>query len=165
MTQSRQKKSQNSTWRSTTFLSSSSSVTSKRIASAGCRVSLVSALARVACCFSTGLSHVVDWCAVSALRANGMPFCCSQLHSRPPPVDSGEIPQNPFLLNNLSHSITTASTNALLLLHDIRVCTGTVTRTSEVRPELVLGHFHCEDCYTEQDMTEQQFKYTGAIVL
>ena len=70
-----------------------------------------------------------------------------------------------FFSDHFSRSITTASTNAFLLLHDIRVCTGTVTRTSEVRPELVLGHFSCQDCYTEQDMTEQQFKYTGAIVL
>mmetsp|Transcript_57710 Transcript_57710/g.135451 ORF Transcript_57710/g.135451 Transcript_57710/m.135451 type:complete len:766 (+) Transcript_57710:89-2386(+) len=42
--------------------------------------------------------------------------------------------------------------------------TGTVTRTSEVRPELVLAHFQCTDCYTEQEPTEQQFKYTEPII-
>ena len=42
--------------------------------------------------------------------------------------------------------------------------TGTVTRTSEVRPELMLASFQCSDCYVEQDMTEQQFKYTEPIV-
>ena len=42
--------------------------------------------------------------------------------------------------------------------------TGTVTRTSEVRPELVLGNFSCEVCWTEQDMCEQQFKYTEPVI-
>jgi DNA replication licensing factor MCM6 len=39
---------------------------------------------------------------------------------------------------------------------------GTVTRTSEVRPELIFGNFTCDVCQLEQDMCEQQFKYTGA---
>ena len=26
---------------------------------------------------------------------------------------------------------------------------------------MVQGHFQCQMCYIEQDMTEQQFKYTG----
>ena len=37
---------------------------------------------------------------------------------------------------------------------------GTVTRTSEVRPELVSGTFRCETCQTVQQDVEQQFKYT-----
>lgn len=37
---------------------------------------------------------------------------------------------------------------------------GTVTRTSEVRPELLLGTFSCEMCRTEITGVEQQFKYT-----
>ena len=37
---------------------------------------------------------------------------------------------------------------------------GTVTRTSEVRPELVSGTFTCEACGTEIRDVEQQFKYT-----
>jgi DNA replication licensing factor MCM6 len=39
------------------------------------------------------------------------------------------------------------------------VC-GTVTRTSEVRPELLFGTFMCLDCRTIQKNVEQQFKYT-----
>ncbi|TYJ58147.1 hypothetical protein B9479_001243 [Cryptococcus floricola] len=37
---------------------------------------------------------------------------------------------------------------------------GTVTRTSEVRPELVSGTFTCEVCRTAVYDVEQQFKYT-----
>ncbi|KAF2069856.1 hypothetical protein CYY_008821 [Polysphondylium violaceum] len=38
--------------------------------------------------------------------------------------------------------------------------TGTVTRTSETRPELVIGKFLCLDCGTSSEPTVQQFKYT-----
>lgn len=37
---------------------------------------------------------------------------------------------------------------------------GTVTRTSEVRPELVYGTFVCDECKTVVRDVEQQFKYT-----
>ncbi|OJD16286.1 hypothetical protein AJ78_03537 [Emergomyces pasteurianus Ep9510] len=37
---------------------------------------------------------------------------------------------------------------------------GTVTRTSEVRPELALGTFICESCSTAVEEVEQTFKYT-----
>jgi DNA replicative helicase MCM subunit Mcm2 (Cdc46/Mcm family) len=37
---------------------------------------------------------------------------------------------------------------------------GTVTRTSEVRPELVSGTFTCEGCQASVSHVEQQFKYT-----
>lgn len=38
--------------------------------------------------------------------------------------------------------------------------TGTVTRTSEVRPELFLGSFRCTQCGTTVRNIEQHFKYT-----
>ncbi|EFC35989.1 predicted protein, partial [Naegleria gruberi] len=37
---------------------------------------------------------------------------------------------------------------------------GVVTRSSEVRPELVEGIFHCVECGTVSDPIPQQFKYT-----
>lgn len=37
---------------------------------------------------------------------------------------------------------------------------GTVTRTSEVRPELVFGTFVCFECKGVVRDVEQQFKYT-----
>ena len=37
---------------------------------------------------------------------------------------------------------------------------GTVTRTTEVRPELLNGTFLCKDCNTTIPDIEQQFKYT-----
>jgi DNA replication licensing factor MCM6 len=41
---------------------------------------------------------------------------------------------------------------------------GTVTRTSEVRPELVLGSFTCEECGFIINDVEQQFKYTEPVM-
>ena len=38
--------------------------------------------------------------------------------------------------------------------------TGVVTRTSEVRPELLQGTFKCLDCGTLVKNVEQQFKYS-----
>lgn len=38
--------------------------------------------------------------------------------------------------------------------------TGVVTRTSEVRPELLQGTFRCLDCGGVIKHVEQQFKYT-----
>lgn len=37
---------------------------------------------------------------------------------------------------------------------------GTVTRTSEVRPELLYGTFQCMECGKIARDVEQQFKYT-----
>ncbi|CAN4078542.1 unnamed protein product [Withania somnifera] len=42
--------------------------------------------------------------------------------------------------------------------------TGVITRTSEVRPELLLGTFKCLDCGTVIKNVEQQFKYTEPII-
>jgi DNA replication licensing factor MCM6 len=39
-------------------------------------------------------------------------------------------------------------------------CAGTVTRTSEVRPELFMGCFRCLECGTMIRNVEQQFKFT-----
>lgn len=40
---------------------------------------------------------------------------------------------------------------------------GTVTRTTEVKPELSIGTFRCKMCDTLTDGIEQQFKYTKPI--
>lgn len=37
---------------------------------------------------------------------------------------------------------------------------GTVTRTSEVRPELLIGTFRCDECFGLEKNIEQQFKYS-----
>lgn len=37
---------------------------------------------------------------------------------------------------------------------------GTITRSSEVRPELLFGSFKCADCGQYVNDVEQQFKYT-----
>eukprot|EP00887_Chlorella_sp_A99_P007318 scaffold2.g7318.t1 len=41
---------------------------------------------------------------------------------------------------------------------------GTVTRTTEVRPELFLGAFQCQACKTTVRGVEQQFKYTMPVI-
>lgn len=41
---------------------------------------------------------------------------------------------------------------------------GTVTRTSEVRPELISGTFKCQECGTRIKDVEQQFKYTEPVM-
>jgi DNA replication licensing factor MCM6 len=42
---------------------------------------------------------------------------------------------------------------------------GVVTRTSEVRPELLQGTFKCLDCGNVVKNVEQQFKYTEVVPL
>ena len=41
---------------------------------------------------------------------------------------------------------------------------GTVTRTSEVRPELFLGTFRCLECGTTNAGVEQQYKFTPPVI-
>lgn len=41
---------------------------------------------------------------------------------------------------------------------------GTVTRTSEVRPELYLGTFECMQCHATVADVEQQYKYTQPLI-
>ena len=41
---------------------------------------------------------------------------------------------------------------------------GTVTRTSEVRPELYLGTFECLQCHATVPNVEQQYKYTEPLI-
>ncbi|KAJ3172881.1 MCM DNA helicase complex subunit mcm6 [Geranomyces variabilis] len=45
-------------------------------------------------------------------------------------------------------------------LGHLTAMSGTVTRTSEVRPELLFGTFRCEDCFSIIKDVEQEFKYT-----
>lgn len=40
---------------------------------------------------------------------------------------------------------------------------GTVTRTSEVRPELLFGTFSCQECLAVNENIEQQFKFTQPV--
>ena len=40
---------------------------------------------------------------------------------------------------------------------------GTVTRTTEVKPELSIGTFKCKVCDTYTDGIEQQFKFTKPV--
>lgn len=51
------------------------------------------------------------------------------------------------------------------MVGELWTITGTVTRTSVVRPELVLGVFQCQECL-EVYSVDQQFVYTtvGGVV-
>jgi len=59
--------------------------------------------------------------------------------------------------DSVVHSIRSLKTKKVGQLLTI---TGTVTRTSEVRPELVSGTFRCLECSTIVRNVQQQFKYT-----
>ncbi|KAA8537155.1 hypothetical protein F0562_029619 [Nyssa sinensis] len=63
----------------------------------------------------------------------------------------------PFLKNAL-RELSTAEIGKLVAV------TGVVTRTSEVRPELLQGTFKCLDCGNVIKNVEQQFKYTEPII-
>ena len=41
--------------------------------------------------------------------------------------------------------------------------TGTVTRTTDAKPELILGSFRCKECSNTVNNVEQQFKYTEPV--
>ena len=49
-------------------------------------------------------------------------------------------------------------------LGKLRSFSGTVTRTSEVRPELYLGTFKCMECQTVVPDVAQQFKWTTPLI-
>ena len=40
---------------------------------------------------------------------------------------------------------------------------GTVTRTTDAKPELILGTFRCRECSNYVQNVEQQFKYTEPV--
>ena len=40
---------------------------------------------------------------------------------------------------------------------------GTVTRTTDTKPELIVGTFECQECHAVVRNVEQQFKYTEPV--
>ena len=54
----------------------------------------------------------------------------------------------------------TVRTLRALCVGELCSLAGTVTRTSQVRPELLVGVFRCSDCGTDSDPIPQQFRYT-----
>ncbi|CAG8433373.1 1579_t:CDS:10, partial [Diversispora eburnea] len=60
---------------------------------------------------------------------------------------------------NLPHQNRIRDIKTNKIGHLMSIC-GTVTRTSEVRPELLYGKFICQECKVEVPNVEQQFKYT-----
>ncbi|GMF33781.1 unnamed protein product [Phytophthora fragariaefolia] len=67
--------------------------------------------------------------------------------------------QREFFVNfyNFQHVSQTRSIGELLSF------SGTVTRTSEVRPELLFGAFTCTDCGGDTTGVEQQFRYSEPV--
>jgi DNA replication licensing factor MCM6 len=53
--------------------------------------------------------------------------------------------------------LKTSNLGQLMSIH------GTVTRTTEVRPELLVGGFLCKECNHAVNGVEQQFKYTEPV--
>lgn len=71
-------------------------------------------------------------------------------------------------LTTREFSIAFYNLNAVSTIRDLRTerigtllsVSGTVTRTSEVRPELIYGAFVCQECKTTVKDVEQQFRFT-----
>lgn len=71
-------------------------------------------------------------------------------------------------LTTREFSIAFYNLDAVSTIRDLRTekigtllsVSGTVTRTSEVRPELVYGAFVCQECKTMVKDVEQQFRFT-----
>lgn len=61
---------------------------------------------------------------------------------------------------------TTERLRTLRTEHIGKLCafSGTVTRTSDVRPELFLGTFRCQECGTDVRNVEQFYKFTEPVV-
>jgi DNA replication licensing factor MCM6 len=57
-------------------------------------------------------------------------------------------------------SLTPPLTPPLLSSGRLVAITGTVTRSSEVRPELILGTFTCSKCGAIHELVEQQCQFT-----
>ncbi|KAJ3225759.1 MCM DNA helicase complex subunit mcm6 [Clydaea vesicula] len=75
-------------------------------------------------------------------------------------ISAGEdLPMKEFWVSfyNLAHHTLNIRCNSIGELITIK---GTVTRTSEVRPELLFGSFKCDECGQFIHDVEQQFKYT-----
>ncbi|KAG5500569.1 hypothetical protein JKF63_03664 [Porcisia hertigi] len=64
-----------------------------------------------------------------------------------------------LVFSNVPRCITIRSLRASLV-GQLCAIKGVVTRTSQVRPELLVGVFRCSDCGTESLPIEQQFQYT-----
>ncbi|XQJ28483.1 DNA replication licensing factor MCM6, putative [Leishmania guyanensis] len=64
-----------------------------------------------------------------------------------------------LVFSNVPRCLTIRSLRASLV-GQLCAIRGVVTRTSQVRPELLVGVFRCSDCGTESLPIEQQFHYT-----
>lgn len=88
-----------------------------------------------------------------SMRANGGTSTTASSTSR----DGDRVVQISFYNIPLLQRIRDMRTDKIGKLISI---SGTVTRSSEVRPELYKGSFVCEECRAEVDGVEQVFKYT-----
>ncbi|KAF7684496.1 DNA replication licensing factor MCM6 [Astathelohania contejeani] len=66
-----------------------------------------------------------------------------------------------FFNNPVVHRIRDLKTEKTGSLLTFR---GTVTRTTQVRPELLLGTFECKDCKSIADNVVQEYKYTEPVI-
>lgn len=67
---------------------------------------------------------------------------------------------SPSLVFSYVPKVLTIRTLRASMVSQLSTIRGVVTRTSQVRPELLVGVFRCVDCGTESYPVEQQFQYT-----
>merc|ERR1719262_1259128 len=80
-------------------------------------------------------------------------------------ISQDDVSFEPALLRNVIETKYLMVRNALnaavpQLLGTLITMCGTVTRTTEVKPELLVGSFQCNECMREVSGVEQQFKVT-----
>jgi DNA replication licensing factor MCM6 len=123
----------------------------------------------------TGQSYQYSkWILISNLKSSFLPFLQRALQN----LVRQFVPEYLYLDATSQANTSTALTRDFTIafhslpvvssIRDMRTAqigqliaiSGTVTRTSEVRPELVWGTFVCEECSGRVSEVEQQFKYT-----
>ena len=101
------------------------------------------------------IASLVRWVHARSGRGawgKGRPRMAPTAKARTPP------PPEPAAATTCVHA-SRASTCLTSVPTNYGSFSGTVTRTSEVRPELLSGVFHCELCGTTSSPITQQFKY------
>ena len=114
--------------------------------------------------FDEDLSEIVeeDYYHVYPLLVEALKFVIKQKHYQFFYIDYYEgVIERQFWISfyglKAIHKLRDLKTGKIGILMSV---SGTVTRTSEVRPELLKAIFECERCNTFSQFIEQQFKYT-----
>eukprot|EP01059_Diplonema_ambulator_P008746 TRINITY_DN18473_c0_g1_i1.p1 TRINITY_DN18473_c0_g1~~TRINITY_DN18473_c0_g1_i1.p1 ORF type:complete len:851 (+),score=91.27 TRINITY_DN18473_c0_g1_i1:60-2555(+) len=117
----------------------------------------------------TGVTLLVDWCDLETYNSN-LARIVSMEYPRFEPAFKAALSrlmkelgadEREYMVAfvGITSSYTVRGLKCNLIGHLVSL-KGTVTRTSQVRPELITGIFTCLDCGQDSDPIEQSYKYT-----